>query len=57
MAETSKQSSDSSQTVTESKVGFLEAAIKATKQTERSHAEALLRTFTEQALQGTVTFD
>lgn len=57
MAESSKQSSASSQTITETKTGFLEAAIKATKQTERSHAEALLRTFTEQALQGTVTFD
>ena len=52
MAETEKQSGASSETTTESKVGFLEAAIKATKQTERSHAEALLRTFAEQALKG-----
>ena len=57
MAETEKQSGASSETTTESKVGFLEAAIKATKQTERSHAEALLRTFAEQALKGTVAFD
>jgi type VI secretion system protein ImpC len=57
MAESNPESSASSQTTTETKTNFLEAAIKATKQTERSHAEALLRTFTEQALQGTVTFD
>ncbi len=57
MAETEKQSSAASETTTESKAGFLEAAIKATKQTERSHAEALLRTFAEQALKGTVAFD
>jgi type VI secretion system protein ImpC len=36
--------------------GLLEAAISATKQTERSRAEELLRTFTEEALKGTVTF-
>lgn len=57
MAETNPQSAGSKQATTETKVGFLEAAIKATKQTERSHAEALLKTFTEQALEGTVTFD
>lgn len=36
--------------------GLLEAAISATKQTERSRAEELLRTLTEEALKGTVTF-
>lgn len=57
MAETNSEASGSRQTTTETKVGFLEAAIKATKQTERSHAEALIKTFTQQALEGTVTFD
>ncbi|MEO1498405.1 MAG: type VI secretion system contractile sheath large subunit [Planctomycetota bacterium] len=37
--------------------GLLEAAIGATKQTERSRAEDLLRTLTTEALKGTVTFD
>jgi type VI secretion system protein ImpC len=37
--------------------GFLAEAIKATKQTAPDHAKALLATFTEQALQGTVKFD
>lgn len=36
---------------------LLEQAITATKQTERSRAEELLKTLTEQALSGTVTFD
>ena len=36
---------------------LLEQAISATKQTERSRAEELLRTLTEEALSGTVTFD
>lgn len=36
--------------------GLLEAAISATKQTERSRTEELLRTLTEEALKGTVTF-
>jgi type VI secretion system protein ImpC len=57
MAESQEQSSSAAQTTTETKSNFLEAAINATKQTERSHAQALLKTFTEQALQGTVTFD
>jgi type VI secretion system protein ImpC len=35
---------------------ILEAAIAATKQTERSRAEELLKTLTEEALKGTVTF-
>ena len=36
---------------------LLDAAITATKQTERSRAEELLRTLTEEALKGTVSFD
>lgn len=42
------------QTVTTS---LLEQAISASKQTERSHAEELLKALTEQALKGTVTWD
>lgn len=41
---------------TEQKAGILEQAINATKQTERSQAEELLRTLTEEALKGTVTW-
>jgi type VI secretion system protein ImpC len=36
---------------------FLETAIKATKQTERSRAEELIRTLVEEATRGTVTFN
>ena len=36
---------------------LLEQAISATKQTERSRAEDLIRTLTEEALKGTVTYD
>ncbi|MEQ1826803.1 MAG: type VI secretion system contractile sheath large subunit, partial [Pirellula sp.] len=59
MAETNSQASSAAEktTTTTNKSNFLEAAIKATKQTERSHAEALIKTFTEQALQGSVMFD
>src|SRR5437764_15283460 len=38
------------------KVSLLEEAINATKQTERSRAEDLLKTLTEEALKGTVTW-
>lgn len=37
-------------------VSFLEQAIAATKQTERSRAEELLKTLTEEAMKGTVTW-
>lgn len=50
-----KQAGKSVTTTTEAG-GLLEAAISATKQTERSRAEELLRTLTEEALRGTVTF-
>ena len=36
---------------------LLESAISATKQTERNRAEELLRTLTEEALKGTISFD
>ena len=44
--------------VTELDAGFslLDQAIGATKQTDRSVAEDLLRTLTDEALKGTVTF-
>lgn len=45
------------QTVETSASSLLESAIKATKQTERSRAEELIRALTEEALKGTVTFD
>jgi type VI secretion system protein ImpC len=38
-------------------VSLLEAAVAATKNTERSRTEELLKTLTEEALKGTVTFD
>jgi type VI secretion system protein ImpC len=57
MAENKQQTESATQTTTAAKPSLLEAAISATKQTERSRAEELLKTFTEQALEGTVTFD
>lgn len=41
----------------QSSVSLLEQAIVATKQTERSQAELLLKNLTEQALSGTITWD
>ena len=38
-------------------VSILERAISATKQTEKSRAQELLRTLSEEAMKGTVTFD
>ncbi len=52
--EAKKQSAAASEGTSES---LLEAAISATKQTERSRAEELLRTLTEEALKGTVSFN
>ncbi len=52
-----KQASAAGAEVTTSEGSLLESAIAATRQTERSRAEELLRTFTEQALQGSVTFN
>ncbi|MDH2432926.1 type VI secretion system contractile sheath large subunit [Pokkaliibacter sp. MBI-7] len=42
--------------LSESSIGILEQAIKATKQTEASRAEELIRTLTEEALKGTLTW-
>lgn len=58
MAGTEKQPAAAPQTTTtEAKTGLLEKAIKATKQTERSRAESLIRNFTQQALKGTLSWD
>src|SRR5580658_9636707 len=43
-------------TTTTDATSLLEQAISATKQTERSRAEDLIRTLTEEALKGTVTY-
>jgi type VI secretion system protein ImpC len=53
-----KQEQSTSQTeVTTQQGSLLDAAISATKQTERSRAEELIRTLTEEALKGTVSFN
>ncbi len=52
-----KQQSSASAEVATTEGSLLESAIAATKQTERSRAEELLRNFTEQALQGAVVFN
>ncbi len=57
MAEEEKQVEAAEASVSEETTSLLESAIAATKQTERSRAEELLRTFTEQALEGSVKFD
>ena len=56
MSTSREQSAQGKAEVTES-TSLLQAAISATKQTERSRAEDLIRTLAEQALQGTVTYD
>ncbi|MEL6110011.1 MAG: type VI secretion system contractile sheath large subunit, partial [Planctomycetota bacterium] len=45
------------QTTTSAGESLLETAIAATKKTERSRAEELIKTLTEEALKGTVSFD
>jgi len=59
MSEAEEQAQSSAQATTQDASGpsLLEQAISATKQTERSRAEELLKTLTEEALSGTVTFD
>ena len=44
-------------TTTSAGESLLETAIAATKKTERSRAEELIKTLTEEALKGTVSFD
>ncbi len=43
--------------VSEQSVSFLEQAIGATKQTEASRAEELIKTLTEEAMKGTVSWN
>jgi type VI secretion system protein ImpC len=52
-----KEKATSAQAAEVEQGSLLDAAISATKQTERSRAEELLRTLTEEAMKGTVTFD
>jgi type VI secretion system protein ImpC len=57
MAQTAQlEPSPQTEAVTQSGPDLLERAIGATKQTEPKRAEELLRTLTEQALEGTVTY-
>lgn len=51
------QSSPSGAASTTESAGLLDQVIGATKQTERDEAATMIRVLTEQALQGTVTFD
>ena len=51
-----KQSDTQAAASTTESAGILEAAITATKQTERSRTEDLLKTLTTEALKGTVTY-
>ncbi len=55
--EVNAQAEGAQEEVSEESTSLLEQAIGATKQTERSQAEELLRTLTEEALKGTVTWD
>jgi len=50
------QTEKAAATAVTTETSLLEQAISATKQTERSRAEELLKTLTEEALKGTVTF-
>ena len=55
--ETESQPEQQATTEAEAGSSLLETAIAATKKTERSRAEELIKTLTEEALKGTVTFD
>ena len=55
--ETEGQAEPQATTEAEAGPSLLETAIAATKKTERSRAEELIKTLTEEALKGTVTFD
>jgi type VI secretion system protein ImpC len=54
---TENQAAATSAAATVTEPSLLEAAIAATKQTPRDEAQELLKTLTEEALKGTVTFD
>ena len=56
-AEQEQATATATATTTGAQGSLLDAAITATKQTERSRAEELIRTLTEEALKGTVSFD
>jgi type VI secretion system protein ImpC len=57
MATETQKAGDASAAVSVKEGSLLEAAIAATHQTERSAAEGLLRTLTQEALKGTVTYN
>jgi type VI secretion system protein ImpC len=57
MSSVSEQVQDQTATVTTTQSSLLEEVLAATKQTERSRAEDLIRTLTEEALKGTVTWN
>jgi type VI secretion system protein ImpC len=57
MSDAEQANEQAEEQVSEEAGSLLEQAIGATKQTERSQAEELLKTLTEEALKGTVTFD
>ncbi|MCC9602670.1 type VI secretion system contractile sheath large subunit [Stieleria sp. JC731] len=55
--ETESQPEQQAEVTAEAGTSLLESAIAATKKTERSRAEELIKTLTEEALKGTVSFD
>jgi type VI secretion system protein ImpC len=57
MSDAEQANEQAEEQVSEEAASLLEQAIGATKQTERSQAEELLKTLTEEALKGTVTYD
>ncbi|MFP8968220.1 type VI secretion system contractile sheath large subunit [Pokkaliibacter sp. CJK22405] len=57
MSGVEQQSSIAQEAVNETSLGILDQAIQATKQTEASRAEELIRTLAEEALKGTVTWN
>ena len=57
MATESQGAAATTVTTTEGGLGLLDQVLGATKQTERSRAEELIRALTEEALKGTVTFN
>lgn len=56
MSEQATAAANEEGTTTE-ELSLLDQAVQATRQTERAEAEKLLKTFTEQALEGTITWD
>src|ERR1700722_6179592 len=56
MAAETEAAAQSAAATTQTEVSLLDQAIRATKQTEPDQAQALIKTLTEEALKGTVTF-